>query len=62
MVAIKNPEVIEGRRWLIAMDVTEPEEIDKYGVDGYDVTTFQKEGDNGLIEVGATTCVAASET
>ena len=40
MVAIKNPEVIEGRRWLIAMDVTEPEEIDKYGVDGYDLTTF----------------------
>ena len=31
MVTSENPEVIEGRRWLIALDVPEYEEADEDG-------------------------------
>ena len=31
MVASEHPEVIEGRRWLIATDVPESEEANEYG-------------------------------
>ena len=47
MVASENPDVIEGRRWLIDMYVLDSEEEDYYGSTDNDGTYFDEEDDSG---------------
>ena len=62
MVASEHPEVIEGRRQLIATDVIDSEEEDEDGyIDNYSAAS-DEEDDIGLGEAGVRTGVAQSGT
>ena len=52
MVAIKHPEVIEGRWWLITTGVVYYDEADEYGSFYNYFSTLYEEYESGLEEVG----------
>ena len=62
MVASEHPEVIEGRRRLIATDVLESEEEADDGSIDNDGAALDEEYDSGSGETGVRTCVTKSET
>ena len=60
MVASEHPEVIEGRRRLIATDVIDyGEEAEDCSIDNYDAD-FDEEDKSGLVDVGVRTGVTQS--
>ena len=60
MVASKHPEVIEGRRRLIVMDVLDSEESAEDGsIDNYGAA-LDEEDDSGLGEMGVITGITQS--
>ena len=60
MVAIEHPEVIEGRRMLIATDLLDSEEAAEYGsIDNYGDAS-DEEDESGLGGAGARTGVTKS--
>ena len=57
MVASEHPEMIYGRRLLIAVDVLDPEEEYEDGsIDDYDAVS-DEEDESGLVEAGVSTVV-----
>ena len=62
MVASENPEVIEGRRWLIDMYFLDSEEEDYYGSTDNDGTYFDEEDDSGSVEASLRTGFTQSGT
>ena len=62
MVASEHPEMIEGRRRLIATDVLESDEAADDGSIDNDGAALDEEYDSGSGETGVRTCVTKSET
>ena len=62
MVASKDPEVVEGRRWLIAMDVLDSEEAAEDGSIDNDDAALYEDNESGSGEAGARTGVTQSGT
>ena len=62
MVASEHPEVIDWRRWLIATDVIDSEEVYEDGSIDNDGADLDEEDDSGLGEVGLITGVTKSGT
>ena len=60
MVASKHPEVIEGRRQLIAMDIIDSEESAEDGSIDNDGAALDEEDDSGLGEMGVITGITQS--
>ena len=62
MVARKHPKVIEGRRWLTAMGVIDPEEAYNDGVVDVNGASLDEEYDSCSGEAGVSTGVSEVES
>ena len=62
MVASEHPEVIEGKRRLVATDVLDYEEADEDGSIDNDGAALDEEYGSGSVVTGVRTCVTKSET
>ena len=62
MVTSENPDVIDGRRWLIAKDVLDSEEAYAYVFINNVCADFDEEDESGLVEAGVRTGVTKSGT
>ena len=60
MVAIEHPEVIEGRRMLIATDLLDSEEAAEYGSIDNDGAALDEEYDSGSGETGVCLSICRS--
>ena len=58
IVVSEHPELIEGRRRFIAMNVPDPEESAEYGSIDYDGADSDEEYESGSREAGGSTGVA----
>ena len=54
MIANEHPEVIEGRRRVIAVDVLEYEEAEEYAYIDHGFDTLDEEDGSGLVGAGVT--------
>ena len=54
MVVKEHPEVIEGRRWLISMDVLDSEEATEDNYFDSDGAALDEEDESGLVGAGVT--------
>ena len=54
MAAKDNPEVIEGRRQLIAVDVLDSDDADEDASTVHDDAAFDEEDGSGLVGAGVT--------
>ena len=62
IIVSENPEVIEGRLWLIATDVLDYEEVAKDSSVDNDGSDSDEEDESGLVEAGVRTGVIQSGT
>ena len=62
MVAIKHPEIIDSRRWLIAAYFIIPEEEYEYGAVQDDVDALDEENERGSGQVGSSIGVTEEGT
>ena len=53
MLATQHPEVIEGRRWLFAVDITDSDEAAEDAYINNDDASMDEEDGSGLVRAGA---------